>query len=75
MGGPPVSGQIGNKNLSAPNRAVGTVAGSVQGQADDFGIDLVLCQTAGDVGVVVLNMTNGQSDLLPGIAGAEIVRV
>ncbi len=47
--------QVGDQELAAPDRAVGAVAGAVEGHPDDRAVRPVVGQAGGDVRVVVLD--------------------
>ncbi len=46
---------VGDKNFAAPDGPVGTVAGAVEGDADNLAIEMIFSHAGGDVRVVVLH--------------------
>ena len=63
MGEPPVSVVVGDEHLTAPDRAVVAVARAVEGDPDDRcrAVQAVFGHRGGHVGVVVLDLAQGQS--------------
>ena len=72
MPGPAVVRQVGHQDFPAPDGAVGTVAGAVQGDADAPFPAPVFGQAGGDVGVMVLDSNQGRLFKPEGITGAQV---
>src|SRR5207342_2028870 len=67
-------GQAGGQEFTAPDRAVGAVAGPVEGHPDHRPLFAVVGQAGGDVRVVVLDAFGGQVQL-ERVLGGQVLRV
>src|SRR5262249_7632514 len=67
-------GQAGGQELTAPDRAVGAVAGPVEGHPDDRACRTVVGQAGGDVRGVVLDAF-GRQVRLERVLGGQVLRV
>ncbi len=74
------AGVIGQQDLPSPNCAVSPVTSAIKGETDNrlFAIPAVVRQAGTDVGVVMLNIDQGQVLVFCpclGIAGSQVIRV
>ena len=68
-------GQVGDQELTAPDRAVGAVPGPVERDPDDRAGLAVVGQAGGDVRVVVLDPRQVHPVQVQGVLGGQVLRV
>src|SRR5215467_4223551 len=67
--------EVGDEDLAAPDVAVSTVTGAIEGEADNFAFEMVLGHATGDMGMMVLHSDQRQAGFLQGPFGGEVIRV
>src|SRR5258705_6188948 len=68
-------GEICHQEFSAPDVAVSSISGAIEGNSDDFSAEVVLSHATCDMSVMMLNTDLSFDFRLKGETGAHVVRV